>query len=724
MPSTWKLIIEDDAGKQIVVPFTRDVITIGRKEGNTIRLTERNVSRNHAKLSKENGHVLIEDLKSFNGIKLNGDRIDGRVHVHEGDTIQIGDYHLALHAQDTLGVTAPQHPHNGAAEGAQATQPLHRDTAPHGPDDDEFAGDTQRWEPPQGGPALSVPGLATQEDHPLSDERTVPSPAVAGAQPAPQPAPENGSNARSGFDPDGGDTERVTMEMLEAMEAPTVDAAALPSRQREAELEPTVRQATSPPPITMPPAPPPAAHKAVAHKAEGSPTAAVPEIGGHVGVLETKPEPRAQDRAPDARPATPSPDNGRAPGTPAAPARPNDARTALEEQTEAMRAAPGAEDVVYPRLVVLNTIFAGSTFSLRAAEAVLGRTEDNDITIEHKSVSRNHAKVVREGDRVRILDLKSANGVLVNNEEVEQAVLKPGDVVELGRVRLRFVAIGERFAVSPEEIERARIADTAGDDFEQDAGTGVTNPVRKKQADAVSAAPFEGFSQPSGRPNIIVIGVVVVIALLAVIAVLVATSGGDDKPTPPPPTAAASPTPTTPDTAPVPDGSGAKPDVGPTGDDAPAAAAAAAGADDAAAHDDAAPGDAHDDGAAAGADDDAALAAADDAAGDSGGHAVRAEPKHKRKTDEPRVTHHNKQAEINKALSSATQKIFAGDPGAAVSELAPYVNGNNANVHRTLGVAYAKLKKNDLARKHYRKYLELKPDAEDASKVRAILKGQ
>src|SRR3954463_9194430 len=96
----WKLVIEDDEGKRTVVPLTRDDYTIGRKEGNTIRLTERNVSRNHAKLSKENGHVLVEDLKSFNGIKLNGDRIDGRVHVHEGDTIQIGDYHLALHAQD------------------------------------------------------------------------------------------------------------------------------------------------------------------------------------------------------------------------------------------------------------------------------------------------------------------------------------------------------------------------------------------------------------------------------------------------------------------------------------------------------------------------------------------------------------------------------------------------------------------------------------------------
>ena len=46
----WKLAIEDDEGKQTVVPLTRDEYTIGRKDGNTIRLTERNVSREHARL--------------------------------------------------------------------------------------------------------------------------------------------------------------------------------------------------------------------------------------------------------------------------------------------------------------------------------------------------------------------------------------------------------------------------------------------------------------------------------------------------------------------------------------------------------------------------------------------------------------------------------------------------------------------------------------------------
>src|SRR5215813_5757207 len=92
----YKLIIEDDEGKTTVVPLIRDEITIGRKEGNTIRLTERNVSRRHAKLVKSNGSVFIEDLTSYNGIKVNGDRIAGRAPVNEGDRVQIGDYQLAL----------------------------------------------------------------------------------------------------------------------------------------------------------------------------------------------------------------------------------------------------------------------------------------------------------------------------------------------------------------------------------------------------------------------------------------------------------------------------------------------------------------------------------------------------------------------------------------------------------------------------------------------------
>jgi pSer/pThr/pTyr-binding forkhead associated (FHA) protein len=109
----WKLVIEDDEGKRTVVPLTRDDYSIGRKEGNTIRLTERNVSRGHAKIRKlQNGtaatdptHYVLEDQQSYNGVYVNGIRVAMTQELGHGDLIQIGDYRIVL--QDDAVVEAP-----------------------------------------------------------------------------------------------------------------------------------------------------------------------------------------------------------------------------------------------------------------------------------------------------------------------------------------------------------------------------------------------------------------------------------------------------------------------------------------------------------------------------------------------------------------------------------------------------------------------------------------
>jgi ABC transport system ATP-binding/permease protein len=95
----FKLVIQDDEGKTTVVPLIRDEITIGRKEGNTIRLTERNVSRRHARIARSNGDVTIEDLGSYNGIKVNNARIAERMALRLSDQVQIGDYKLYLKSE-------------------------------------------------------------------------------------------------------------------------------------------------------------------------------------------------------------------------------------------------------------------------------------------------------------------------------------------------------------------------------------------------------------------------------------------------------------------------------------------------------------------------------------------------------------------------------------------------------------------------------------------------
>jgi len=94
----YKLVISDDEGRTTVVPLLRDEITIGRNEGNAIRLTERNVSRSHARLMKRNGSYLIEDLGSYNGVTVNGERLDLKAELAAGDQLGIGDYDLVFHS--------------------------------------------------------------------------------------------------------------------------------------------------------------------------------------------------------------------------------------------------------------------------------------------------------------------------------------------------------------------------------------------------------------------------------------------------------------------------------------------------------------------------------------------------------------------------------------------------------------------------------------------------
>jgi pSer/pThr/pTyr-binding forkhead associated (FHA) protein len=103
------------------------------------------------------------------------------------------------------------------------------------------------------------------------------------------------------------------------------------------------------------------------------------------------------------------------------------------------------------KLVIVSSNFAGQDFPLARKEMVIGRGEECDIIIDHRSVSQKHAKVVREqGGEYKIVDLKSKNGVKVGGEEYRAVHLKRGDIVELGHVRFRFVEPGENYVFTPQ----------------------------------------------------------------------------------------------------------------------------------------------------------------------------------------------------------------------------------------------------------------------------------
>ncbi len=93
------------------IPLLRTVMTIGRRRVNDICLDFANVSGQHCELILKNGVWHVRDLRSQNGTKVNGERVQQRI-VKPNDLISISkhdfriQYHLSQSAVDFLDQTA------------------------------------------------------------------------------------------------------------------------------------------------------------------------------------------------------------------------------------------------------------------------------------------------------------------------------------------------------------------------------------------------------------------------------------------------------------------------------------------------------------------------------------------------------------------------------------------------------------------------------------------
>ena len=72
-----------------IIPIRSD-LSIGRKDNNSIILSDQHVSGNHAKIVVRNNGLFLEDLNSTNGTYLNGKKISSRIKLSNKDEIQVG----------------------------------------------------------------------------------------------------------------------------------------------------------------------------------------------------------------------------------------------------------------------------------------------------------------------------------------------------------------------------------------------------------------------------------------------------------------------------------------------------------------------------------------------------------------------------------------------------------------------------------------------------------
>jgi pSer/pThr/pTyr-binding forkhead associated (FHA) protein len=84
---------------------------------------------------------------------------------------------------------------------------------------------------------------------------------------------------------------------------------------------------------------------------------------------------------------------------------------------------------------------SGQRFALRAgAPTRLGRALDNDIVVNHSSVSRHHASIEAVNGAFELRDLQSQNGTWVGEDRVTQKAIADGDRIKLGQAPFTFRA--------------------------------------------------------------------------------------------------------------------------------------------------------------------------------------------------------------------------------------------------------------------------------------------
>jgi len=126
--------------------------------------------------------------------------------------------------------------------------------------------------------------------------------------------------------------------------------------------------------------------------------------------------------------------------TPAAgTAEPPDEPPAPEPQTQdAQKPSAGRQY----SLCVLNGSLKGDRISLIRGNMSMGRAADNDIRIDDPALGKSHAMIIYMDGKYHLKNLDALNRTYVNGIQVDSSLLKDGDIIVLGEIRIR-VSAGE-----------------------------------------------------------------------------------------------------------------------------------------------------------------------------------------------------------------------------------------------------------------------------------------
>lgn len=89
-------------------------------------------------------------------------------------------------------------------------------------------------------------------------------------------------------------------------------------------------------------------------------------------------------------------------------------------------------------LIGMSSTVKGKKFELALEETFIGRSHQNQVSIDDASISGRHCSIVRDERKYSLVDLGSTNGTRLNGVPITKIGLRPKDIVQVGNVELMF----------------------------------------------------------------------------------------------------------------------------------------------------------------------------------------------------------------------------------------------------------------------------------------------
>lgn len=146
--------------------------------------------------------------------------------------------------------------------------------------------------------------------------------------------------------------------------------------------------------------------------------------------------------------------------------------------------------------VQLVPMDGGTPLDITKDLVLVGRKEDCDLQLDHKSISKQHCVIVKADGMLLLRDLGSTNGTRVNGQRVRRAALLPNDRINIASLAYRVEFSEEGGAIDAEDYTQQMDAEEVARMFKKITSSDLVDEDDADGADEINLPPIQANALP------------------------------------------------------------------------------------------------------------------------------------------------------------------------------------------------------------------------------------